>query len=103
MLETGPSESAKSSQYDRLVGGERGIRTLGAHLESVTYRFHIAKDARNAGVAVGPCSFARSMRRRLSAGSSGWGGAAGTISTDSRVNEAERRVVMRLETLKHLS
>ena len=38
-------------------GGEGGIRTLSTLVESATYRFHIADDARNASVAVGPCSF----------------------------------------------
>jgi hypothetical protein len=36
---------------------ERGIRSLGHPLDSVSYANHIAKNARNAGVAVGPCSF----------------------------------------------
>ena len=38
-------------------GGERGIRSLGHPLDSVSYRNHIARNARNASVAVGPCSF----------------------------------------------
>jgi hypothetical protein len=38
-------------------GGERGIRSLGHPLDSVSYTNHIARNARNASVAVGSCSF----------------------------------------------
>ena len=38
-------------------GGEGGIRTQSAPVESVTYRFYIAYDAIFATVAVGHCSF----------------------------------------------
>jgi len=39
------------------VGGERGIRSLGHPLDSVSYTNHIAGNARNASIAVGPCPF----------------------------------------------
>jgi hypothetical protein len=39
------------------VGGERGIRSLGHPLDSVSYTNHIAGNPRNASVAVGPCPF----------------------------------------------
>jgi hypothetical protein len=38
-------------------GGDGGIRTLSAPVESVTYRFWVTGIARNASGAVGPCSF----------------------------------------------
>jgi hypothetical protein len=37
------------------IGGESGIRTLGTLLDSVTCRFQVAGNARNAGDAVTPC------------------------------------------------
>jgi hypothetical protein len=51
-----------ANQYKYLVnkdlfGGEGGIRTQSAPVESVTYRFQIASVAVKARVAVGPCSF----------------------------------------------
>ena len=39
------------------IGGERGIRSLGHPLDSVSYTNHIARNASNASVAVGPCPF----------------------------------------------
>lgn len=45
---------------ERLIcwyGGESGIRSLGHPVDSVSYTNHITRDARNASVAVGPCSF----------------------------------------------
>ena len=39
------------------IGGEGGIRTLSAPVESVTYRFYIAYDAIFATVAVDHCPF----------------------------------------------
>jgi hypothetical protein len=41
------------------IGGERGVRSLGHPLDSVSYRSHIARNAGNASGAVGPCSFLR--------------------------------------------
>lgn len=38
------------------IGGEGGIRSLPAPLESVTYGFHVAEDAVNAVPAVAPCT-----------------------------------------------
>jgi hypothetical protein len=38
------------------TGGESGIRTHGRPLDSVSYRRHIAGNARNAGDAVDPCT-----------------------------------------------
>jgi hypothetical protein len=38
-------------------GGERGIRSLGHPLDSVSYTNHNARNAGNGSVAVGPCSF----------------------------------------------
>jgi hypothetical protein len=52
----------------RGIGGESGIRSLGHPLDSVTYRFHIARIAENAGVAVGPCPFLPLLRADLADG-----------------------------------
>ena len=54
---TGPPFTRNGRSIGDLIGGERGIRSLGSFLESVTYRFQIARNARNASVAVGPCPF----------------------------------------------
>src|SRR5262249_57734562 len=57
------SSKVKSTWHGKLLkkkgieaGGESGIRTLAAPLESASYRFHIAGVARNASVAVVPCT-----------------------------------------------
>ena len=48
-------------------GGEGGIRTLSAPVESVTYRVYIANVAVDASAAVGPCSFLPDEMIRLTA------------------------------------
>jgi hypothetical protein len=49
--------AANDLKTNHRFGGERGIRSLGPPLDSVTYTNHIAGNARNASVAVEPCSF----------------------------------------------
>src|SRR5471030_310514 len=52
----GPPKSSTTEPRGEGVGGEGGIRTLSTHVESVTYRFHVASIAVNPSDAVGPCS-----------------------------------------------
>jgi hypothetical protein len=51
------SHEYKSFKFICLELAERGIRSLALPLDSVSYRNHIAGNARNASVAVGPCPF----------------------------------------------
>jgi hypothetical protein len=47
--------SCKPLKRSDSFGGESGIRTLPPPLDSVSYRFHIARVATNASDAVAPC------------------------------------------------
>jgi hypothetical protein len=46
-----------------MFGGERGIRTQGHSLDSVSYRFYVATFAVNANVAVAPCTLLHARLR----------------------------------------
>jgi hypothetical protein len=41
--------------YDKIAGGEGGIRTSKTLMESVSYSFHVPRDATNATVAGAAC------------------------------------------------
>jgi hypothetical protein len=66
-----------------MIGGEGGIRTLSLPVESVTYRFQIARVAVDAGDAVGPCSILPDVVSRRPHAAGGQLAAAAWLSSSS--------------------